>query len=204
MSNLNDLFCGYQREANGFLRLTVRGRNFVTASKVLIDGKPPTGYDLNGNPAVGETTFISSTELLVRVPPNPPLLVQKIAESGIVTSVNINTGNAARPEQIFQAVAANKGLLKVLDLKNANIPAGETVRVCGAKLFNKEGGETCLSMVNLGPNPITVSPTWFAAVAYCKDTVKNAAARLRCAEIILLAESLFPSTHRPLLLAELS
>ena len=45
-----------------------------------------------------------------------------------MTSVNINTGNAARPEQIFQAVAANKGLLKVLDLKNANIPAGETVR----------------------------------------------------------------------------
>ncbi|MFT3746116.1 MAG: hypothetical protein QM785_17730 [Pyrinomonadaceae bacterium] len=94
VSNLNDLFCGYKREqGTGFLLLTIRGQNFIPASKVLVDGQAPQGFDLNGNPATGTTTFVSSSELLVRVPPNPPLLVERIAKAGVVTTVDVTSGS---------------------------------------------------------------------------------------------------------------
>ncbi len=185
VSDLNDLFCGYKREpGTGFLLLTIRGENFIPASKVLVDGRPPQGFDLNGTPVVGETTFISSSELLVRVPPNPPLLVERIAKAGVVTTVDITTGLPAEnaPTGTAQAVAGQTAQIKVLDLKNATLAPGETAEICGATLFNDPEVETCMTMVHFGPGSTTVSPTWFAALAYCDGVETNTDRRLQCAE----------------------
>ena len=183
-SDPTDLLCSFAREPSGMLKLTVRGENFTSDSKVLIDGQPPTGLDRNGGLLVGSTTFISSTELLVRVPPRPAFLIQRVAETGVVTPVTIDTGRASpdAPAAVFNALAANVGQLKSLDLVNATLAPGGVLEVCGAKLFNKEGGSTCIVFENHQSSDSTVSPTWFAAVAYCNDFFDiGDARRLRCA-----------------------
>ena len=185
VSNLNDLFCGYKREpSTGFLLLTIRGQNFIPASKVLVDGQQPQGFDLNGNPVTGTTTFVSSSELLVRVPPNPPLLVERVAKAGVYTPVDVTSGSPDRnaPEGTVTAIAGQTAQIRVLDLKDATLAPGESAQVCGATLFNDPNVQTCMTMVHIGDNPITVSPTWFAALAYCDGVETNTDRRLQCAE----------------------
>jgi hypothetical protein len=186
-SDPNDIICGKNRDANGFLILTVKGVNFTNTSQVRIDGKPLKGFDRNGAPANGFTEFISSTELRAHIPPNPPLLIQKIDQIGVFTPVTLNTAILSKlgmqpvlsDLKDFLAVATNVGLLSVVQLRNATIPPGATQTVCGNTQFNKAGEETCLELVNFGFSPVTVSPTWFAAVAYCQVAANNNS--LQCA-----------------------
>jgi len=186
VSNLNDLFCRPEREpGTGILLLTIKGENFVNGrSKVLVDGKAPVGTDLNGNPFTTETHFESSTELRVRVPPNPPLLFARVATAGVVTDVDINTTDPARPEQTVKAVAGQIGHIKIIDLKNATLAPGETRRICGAVSTSDPTVETCMNFVNTENRTVTVSPTWFAANAYCDQVERQFDRSLQCASTL--------------------
>lgn len=172
--------CTQFKDAGGFYVLIIKGKNFLSNSQVVIDGKTLDGFDLSGKPTSGSTDFIDSQTLRAHIPPNPPLSLVNLDKIEVIAQLNNSTATGAKqsggvtvedqgdiPSGTYK-LAANTALLNVIELKNATIPAGGTQTVCGhVDGLNKIGEETCLGFSNFGNTSETVSPTWFQIVAYC-------------------------------------
>jgi hypothetical protein len=195
-------FCAQQVDAGGFRLLTVKGQNFTSNAMVLINDKPLEGFLDAGltKPINGATDFINSNTLIAHVPPFPQLTQKDLLTVKVVKFISSSAptsgaGNLIQPEVLTPGnyeVAANFGLLNVIQLKNAVIPVGESRRVCGDLSpfgLNKPLGETCIEFNNFAefyadPSkaaPVTITPTWFAINAYCQQAnPNNPSARFQC------------------------
>ena len=176
----------YCPKVNGFTLLTVKGVNFTTNSQVIMRADILNGsFDKEGKqPTSGNTRFIDSNTLVAEIPPYPQLSGQDLASTQVLTHLSSATTGAAQIEAIppgTYSLAANTALLNVIELRNATIPANSNQTVCGnVPGVNKRGEETCLSLNNESPGPITVTPTWFAISTYCKASTNSNDARTQC------------------------
>ena len=80
------LLCQQFVDAGGFTVITLKGRNFTTNSAVYVRGDVLKGFDNNGKPIGGSTTFVNSTTLVAHIPPNPPLKIADLATVQVLTS----------------------------------------------------------------------------------------------------------------------
>ncbi len=161
--------CADNFDQGGFFIVTLKGVNFTSNSRVIINGDELKGFDRNGNPVGGSTTFISSTELEAHIPPSPPLDLAKDGQIRVITPVFSGAkSNSIKvsPEAIAAgeyALAANIGVLTVIQLRNAVIPPGQTREVCGTTSVNKPGEEICISFTAFAGNneSLTITPSFF-------------------------------------------
>ncbi len=161
--------CSDNFDAGGFFIVTLKGRNFRSNSRVILNGDELNGFDRSGNPVRGFTTFISTTELEAHIPPSPPLDLARDGQLRVITPVSsaaMSNSVKVSPKAIAAgeyALAANIGVLNVIELRNAVIPFGETREVCGSTPFNKPDEEICITYNNRRSDrqTITISVTNF-------------------------------------------
>ena len=168
--------CTQYVDLGGFTVITVKGTNFTSSSQVIIRGDIMKGFDNNGSPINGTTTFFDSNTLVAHIPPNPPLKKADLATIQVLTFLSSATAAVARNAATLASIpagtyslAANVALLNVIELRNATIPVGHSQTVCGnVPGLNKLGEETCIFLSNFSVEPsMTISPTWFRISAYC-------------------------------------
>ena len=158
--------------------LHVYGTGFTTNSTVLMNGKPLSGFDLDGTPLNGFTERITDangvvTELVAHIPPSPDFEGVAINRISVLTpappGVSTVTAMSGATATVTNSYLSNTGLEKTITLKNARVPVHQTQTVCGHLDFFG-GDETCIDFTNDGTSgnvDIVVDPTYFAVYAYC-------------------------------------
>lgn len=170
--------------ATGYHIIHVQGTGFTSASQVIVNKTPLSGFDKDGKPINGFTSVIYNTdgsikELEAHLPPSPSFDNVKINNINVITPVP--AGTTAKGATSIKDLAgdfllvANTGLVKSIVLKNATIPYGQRQTVCGHLDFlGNLDDDTCIDFENneattgdFSRQPITISPVFFELAAYC-------------------------------------
>jgi uncharacterized repeat protein (TIGR01451 family) len=181
-SNAPDI-CSKDRDTSGNFLLHIKGRNFTRASRVLLKG-----YDILGLPQ-GQIDYLgqvgdSYSELVVHVPPDPPLGEITRESVRVVTPVSSAPGSSTPAQTVGRTsntpdgssvvitplpdntynIAYGSRALDTFEVQFIEILPGEKKTIC---LNLSKSGDVCILIENRDTKPIRLTPTYFGVIAEC-------------------------------------